>query len=241
MHWNAAAVQQNPGRALRLFIGLYISLEAVEIVGGAFMRLGSAITSGDEVVRAAPVYALMLWLVLWLMWKRGYLQPGQGLPERHGVVPVLLAGCALGLAVNVFGIKQQQAHYVFFQYSDYPTFLVLSGVWQSTKAPIVEEILYRGLLFGALRVRGRVLAYGLCTAVFTISHISPLILAVHGRVSLEAGHAITLTIMSLIYAYTYERTRRLFVPMVIHAVTNAAVVFSPAVRYGIELLLGTGL
>jgi membrane protease YdiL (CAAX protease family) len=79
-------------------------------------------------------------------------------------------------------------------------------------APLVEETLFRGIFYGALRSRMRpVLAMAVSGAVF-------------GLVHLDLVAAVPLTALGMILAYLYERTGSLTAPAVAHGLVNAAAV-----------------
>jgi len=77
-------------------------------------------------------------------------------------------------------------------------------------APIFEEFIFRGLIFGGLRRSlGFVPAALASAAIFAIVHPPASIIPVFG--------------LGLSTAFAYERTRMLAAPMVVHAVYNATV------------------
>ncbi len=92
--------------------------------------------------------------------------------------------------------------------------LLLSyGVVAVIVAPVAEELIFRGFLYGALRRRLTPLAAcGASAVIFAAMHLDP--------DSAAFGAAM---IMGLVLAATYEKTRSLYVPMVVHALTNAYV------------------
>ena len=83
-------------------------------------------------------------------------------------------------------------------------------------APIVEETLFRGALFGTIRNKSRLLAYVVSTVVFSVNHLW--------------GYSLTdpsILIYSLQYipasialAWCYERSDTLVAPVVLHALIN---------------------
>ena len=77
-------------------------------------------------------------------------------------------------------------------------------------APIFEEFIFRGLVFGGLRR-----SFGFAPAALASAAIFAV---VHPPVS-----AIPVFIMGLCAALAYERTRMLAAPMAVHAIYNAAV------------------
>lgn len=91
-------------------------------------------------------------------------------------------------------------------------------------APVTEELLYRGLLFGLLHRRSRLLAYTVSALVFCAIHVSgyvgiyPLgLLAVCFLQYLPGG---------LVLAWAYERSGSIFAPIAIHMAINIIGTFS---------------
>jgi uncharacterized protein len=80
-------------------------------------------------------------------------------------------------------------------------------------APLAEEWLFRGLLFRRMRAVGnRPIAYGLSALAFAAIHTNP------------AGFVIYLW-LGLVFAFVYERTGRLWVPIGVHMGNNAVALF----------------
>ena len=84
--------------------------------------------------------------------------------------------------------------------------------------PIAEECFYRGLIFGSLYKRNRILAYAISTAAFAAVHVagylgnySPVTLLICYLQYLPAG---------LWLAWSYEKSGTVVVPMVIHGIVN---------------------
>jgi membrane protease YdiL (CAAX protease family) len=87
-------------------------------------------------------------------------------------------------------------------------------------APIIEEIVFRGLLFGALAARLGIVGSALVTAV--------LFGAVHGDPILFP----TLAALGFVAALAYAATGNLWVAIILHALNNAL---------GAIFLIGTSL
>ena len=104
---------------------------------------------------------------------------------------------------------------------DYPVLLFLGTV---VLAPVAEEVLHRGLIFGWLSEKNVWLAYGVSALVFAAIHVvqyiglySPLYLAVAFVQYLPAG---------IVLAWSYQRSGCIFTPIVIHAANNLLAVLS---------------
>lgn len=85
--------------------------------------------------------------------------------------------------------------------------------------PIVEEVLHRGLIFGKLRPKSRVIAYLLSACVFSSIHVVGYIGLYDSRVLLACFLQYLPAGLSL--AYAYERSGSLFAPVLMHTLINA--------------------
>ena len=88
--------------------------------------------------------------------------------------------------------------------------LIWLGLLAVLAAPVFEEFIFRGLIFGGLRRTYGVTASMLASAaIFAIIH-PPL-------------SVVPVFLMALCAAYVYERSRMLIAPMLVHAIYNAVV------------------
>jgi membrane protease YdiL (CAAX protease family) len=124
-------------------------------------------------------------------------------------VAALIAGWVRGQAVDAI------AHTTLRQLAATP-----SGAWPALMAilvvlvvPVLEEVMYRGLLQRAIAALdlGRFAAIGGASAIFVLMHL--------GTVSVHALPALLL--LSLGLGWTYERTGRLAAPIAMHVLFNA--------------------
>lgn len=90
--------------------------------------------------------------------------------------------------------------------------------------PIVEEVLYRGVIFGGLYSKNKLLAYCVSTAVFSLVHIFGYIGAYEWKLLLlcfvqylPAGACL---------AWAYARSGSIFAPILIHTTVNALGIFA---------------
>jgi membrane protease YdiL (CAAX protease family) len=132
-----------------------------------------------------------------------------------------LLGLAFGVAAAAFGLA-----YLWVigslglldeitrnneSYIDLGLWVVPLGV---IAAPIFEEFIFRGLIFGGLRRSFSLWPATLASAaVFAILHPPPAIVPVF--------------VVGVCAALVYERTRSLLAPMIVHAVYNACVIALP--------------
>jgi membrane protease YdiL (CAAX protease family) len=132
-----------------------------------------------------------------------------------------VVGLAGGLAAAVFGLAYLWAigslGLLDDASSDSQSFVSL-GLWviplAVIAAPVFEEFLFRGLIFGGLRRSFGVWPATLASAgVFAILH-PPLAI-------------VPVFVLGVCAALVYERTRSLLAPMIAHAVYNACVIGVP--------------
>lgn len=86
-------------------------------------------------------------------------------------------------------------------------------------APLIEETLFRGLIFGNLRTKSRLLAYIFTALFFAAIHIT-------GYLSTMTPAEVVLSVLqylpaTLVLARLYEKTDTILAPMLLHAAVNA--------------------
>lgn len=86
-------------------------------------------------------------------------------------------------------------------------------------APIVEEVLCRGVIFGSIRTRSRGWAYVVSVALFALGHVWQYALAFRSPVLLL--YAIQYVPMAVAFAWAYERTGSIWTPIFVHMCNNA--------------------
>ena len=91
-------------------------------------------------------------------------------------------------------------------------------------APFVEETLFRGLVFGGLKERSRLLAYGASCALFALLHVWQFALA--GRDPAYFLLMVQYLIPGLVLAWAYEHSGTLWASVALHAGINALSVLS---------------
>lgn len=93
-------------------------------------------------------------------------------------------------------------------------------------APFVEEVLFRGLVFGCLREHGRVLAYIVSCALFALAHVWSAAAS-----SWDFGYLILMIqylVPAVVFAYSYEQSGTLWTSILLHALVNALSLFAIA-------------
>jgi len=97
-------------------------------------------------------------------------------------------------------------------HSNYPKDnLILFFLTGGLISPIAEEIFFRGIFYSFLRRRGILTALFITTAVFALFHLS------------NGGLPITQIMGGLIFALSFEYSKSLVTPIVIHVLGNLAI------------------
>jgi membrane protease YdiL (CAAX protease family) len=129
------------------------------------------------------------------------------------IVPATIAvgmlNVALVLILRIAGWELPQQPIVdSIRRSDDPAILVLSGITLAIGAPLMEEIIFRGVIYSTGR-RWFPRSYALIASslFFAVVHANLLSL-------------IPLTILGALFALAYDRTRNLAVPVVMHSLFN---------------------
>ena len=89
-------------------------------------------------------------------------------------------------------------------------------------APIVEEAMFRGALFGAIRPKSRVLAYVVTMLLFALYHLWSYFIADFHWIDLV--YLLQYCPMGIILAWCYERSGSIWTPILLHAAVNAIAV-----------------
>ena len=90
-------------------------------------------------------------------------------------------------------------------------------------APFVEEVLFRGLVFGCLREKSAVVGYAVSALLFAFSHV--------WTFALSAWDVSYLTLMlqylapGLVFAWAYDRSGTLWTSFLLHAAVNALALY----------------
>lgn len=100
--------------------------------------------------------------------------------------------------------------------------LVSSGTMKAIAvfmAPIVEEVLFRGVIFGGLHKTNRVLAYAMSMLIFATYHVWQYVM-VSGDLSMFI-YVLQYLPVSFCLAWAYERSGSIWVPIGFHMMINA--------------------
>ena len=90
-------------------------------------------------------------------------------------------------------------------------------------APFVEEVLFRGLVFGCIRENSRVVAYAVSALLFAFTHVWTFALS-----SWDLSYLILMLqylVPALVFAWAFERSGTLWTSILLHAAVNALALY----------------
>ena len=228
----ADAARQALG-TIRLTVGAWLTVivlnALITLPLAPFLHIEQGLTVGTFIIAALSTDIPMLLVVYVRLitpgavsWTELGLKP---LPLDYVVRMGLAAGLAglvvidiVGSLLSEIGLRPNQLEQFQFVLSEGPLAFALLLVAAAVLAPFVEELFFRGFLFGMLRRRQPLwLAYLLSSVLFTILHLEP------NRMSAPqmAGLSVGIFLLAMMLAWLYQHTGSLFPGMVAHAVNNA--------------------
>jgi hypothetical protein len=210
-------------------------------VGAAVMFAFFFVDVDSDVLRSlVSITANVAALPLVLLVRRFLMRPaGLGLAEGLGLAPsprtwrrmalvvlALVGAGALGDwgSALLGGVLDRPSHWSEWFDSDLvwgtPLVALLSAVDACVFAPLVEETVFRGILFGALRTwMSMPLAACASGLVFAAAH------------GYGVSGFVSVFLSALVWAWAYERTRSLVPGMIAHGLNNVAATLSVLVIY----------
>jgi membrane protease YdiL (CAAX protease family) len=130
----------------------------------------------------------------------------------------LIMTVVLQLILQQVGLRANQVEQFDFVRSAGTAGFALVLTSAAVTAPFVEELFFRGMLFGLLRRRHQPwVAYVVSGVLFAALHLVPMVM----NPAQMAGLGIGIFALGTLLAWTYQRTGSLYPSMVAHAVNNA--------------------
>lgn len=213
---------------LVVYIIMYLSsLAGVPLVMAIGLSLGY---SGDEIMAYAFIiwtlfsYSLGLLIILFLLRKEMASQELRkdkappGVSAAWAVGGVFLAYFAQITAAsieNAMGVEMQSENTqaIITIIEAFPVFILITSII----GPILEEIVFRKIIFGSLYRRFNFAVSALLSSIiFAIAHREP-------------EHILLYTVMGFTFAFLYVKTKRIIVPIFAHVTMNTLVVLIQSV------------
>jgi membrane protease YdiL (CAAX protease family) len=133
-------------------------------------------------------------------------------------VCALVLTAIVGAILAQFGLQSNQLEQFSFVLDEGPMAFIVLLVAAGVLAPIIEELFFRGFLFGLYRRRQPLwVAYAISSVLFTLLHIEPTRMSPPQIVGLSVG----ILLLAVLLAWMYQRTGSLIPSIIAHAVNNA--------------------
>jgi uncharacterized protein len=217
----------------RLTLGAWLTVIVLNAVItlplAPFLHIEQGLTAGTFIIAALSTDIPMLLIVYVRL-----IMPGAVTWADLGLRPlpldyVLRIGLAAGLAglviidiigslLSQVGLRPNQLEQFQFVLNEGPVAFALLLIAAGVVAPFVEELFFRGFLFGLYRRRQPLwVAYIVSSLLFTILHLEPNRMNLSQMAGLSAG----IFLLAIMLAWLYQHTGSLYPGMVAHAVNNA--------------------
>ena len=205
--------------ALYLLVFPYLNAWAQRLLMGE----GEAPVAEANVVYYALLFALAL-LVFWTFLRHGFSLLVDWLPENAFAFVTGLAGAGLlhFLVTLIPDPVQNPSEMQYLQ--EFAISPVATAVLLVVLIPLIEETLFRGLVFGSLRQYSRPLAYVVSVLVYALACV--------WRYALEIGDPAYLLLfiqylpMSLALAWCYDNGGSIWSAVALHMTINGFMLFS---------------
>ena len=194
-----------------------------------FLHIDQGLTTGTFVIAAlaSEIPMLLIIYVRLIMpgavtWRDLGLRP---LPLDYVVRIGLGAGIGglividvIGSLLTQVGLRPNQLEEFQFVLREGPIGFTIVLITAAMVAPFVEELFFRGFLFGLYRKRQPLwLAYTVPSMLFTLLHLMP----TRMNVQQMAGLSVGIFLLAILLTWLYDHTGSLYPGMLAHAVNNA--------------------
>jgi membrane protease YdiL (CAAX protease family) len=130
----------------------------------------------------------------------------------------LVAIDIVGSLLSQLGLRPNQLDQFQFVLNEGPFAFALLLIAAAVVAPFVEELFFRGFLFGLYRRRQPLwMAYVASSVLFTVLHLEP----TRMNAAQMAGLSVGIFMLAILLDWVYQHTNSLYPGMVAHAVNNA--------------------
>jgi len=211
---------------------LTVALPLIEVAVVHLFGIGYTAETMRQAVIILPIHVVNLLLVGVVVSKWGHIHLRSLL---WGKLPTWKESFKWGSVGALFGLtsffKSMNSGYRFDN-PEVNLFIFMVLVKVSVLTPLIEEIQDRAVLYAALRKKGRLLAYIVSSVVFTVSHAQSYAdLFFRGDMGLSTWQVIGLFLAGLVFAHIYEKTGKLLLCIICHAMINGMEVIGYVAGY----------
>lgn len=208
-----------------VFFALYIG--AFPALMGLVQRLaGSELPVAEANVVYYLVCAVLMFLVFWTFLRQGFDRLLDRLPENLFSFAVgLAAAVAVGFAVGLIPLPVENPNAMSYpeQFALAPAATVVILV---VLMPVVEEVLFRGMLFGNIRRYSRVLAYVIAIPGYAVYCVWQFVYS-YGVIDWwYLLLAVEYLPMSAALCWCYERSQSIWSAVALHMALNGVTLYT---------------
>ncbi|WP_462412672.1 lysostaphin resistance A-like protein [Neobacillus sp. Marseille-QA0830] len=217
-----------------IILMVYIGMQFSSLAGVPLLALVFPLIGVDK-QQAVPVWLLIsflaaLLITLFLLRKEMKSERAMGSSWGQsvqwailGFFLALFAQYAAAIVESILGIQtgSENTQQIIHLINTFPLAIVVTSIF----GPILEEVVFRKIIFGSLYRRYNFFISGLISSViFALAHMEPV-------------HVILYSAMGFTFAFLYVKTKRIIVPIFAHVTMNTMVVLVQSVyRDDIERL-----
>jgi hypothetical protein len=227
----------NLKREYWIIIIVYIGMQFSSLIGLPVLMLSFNFLGISQNL-AVPIwliasFSIALLIILFILRKemntRSFDEKGSSLGQSMiwailGVFLALFAQYAAAIIETLLGIKtgSENTKDILNIINTFPLAIIVTSII----GPILEEIVFRKIIFGALHKRFNFFISALVSSVvFALAHMEPV-------------HILLYSAMGFTFAFLYVKTKRIWVPIFAHVTMNTMVVLVQSVyKDDIERLL----
>lgn len=227
-------------RALVIIQGLLMAFASIFVVSllytvitNLFMLITGVNQLNTEVDYCLMVMAVMISIIPFYIWYKKFVSHRQvesiDLKDVFSIKNIgiyLMLGIGCQLFISGVLTKLRPLFETLFSYYDqtmsglFTSDPILVAAYVIVLAPIMEELIMRGILFNRLRYE---------FSFFTANLIQALVFGIY---HLDIVQGIYAFVLGLILGYVYEKTRTLLSPILLHIVINASGFLLPFLPFG---------
>lgn len=203
---------------LTMQLSSFIGIPLTTFIGTTFGKSMNEMKTLSVPIWLVASFTITLIIILWILRKESTTVPTRDRANLFSsmiwaITGVFLALFAQGLAANIeamMGIKtgSDNTQQIINIIESFPIVIFVSSI----VGPILEEIVFRKIIFGALYQRMNFFLSALISSViFSLAHM-------------ELEHTLLYSAMGFTFAYLYVKTKRIIVPIIAHVAMNSLVV-----------------
>ncbi len=212
-----------------IIVIVYIGMQLSSLIGVPVFMFGFEFL-GFKQEFAVPVWLIFSFtvaLIITLIILRKEMSPKRGLNDKSssyaasagwavlGVFLALFAQWIAAVIEKLLGIEMgsENTKEILNLINEFPLAIIVSSIF----GPILEEIVFRKIIFGSLHNRFNFFISALISSViFALAHMEP-------------AHILLYSAMGFTFAFLYVKTNRIIVPIFAHVTMNTLVVLVQSV------------